>query len=133
VLLIPTYLKEVSGKGIGLFTNKDCKKGEIWWEWNGFYDQYIFKESLTLLPQCNQDEIRKYSVVNDKGDFMLCLDSARFNNHSNKPNSLGIDYRNGVASKCIFLFDVPKDTEITVNYLDFKYDYPMGKLDFEIK
>lgn len=127
MLLIKTYLKEVSGKGIGLFASEKIPKNKIWHK-----DETEFDKVYTrLFVEANglKDFFDIYATYNSVEEtYYLCSDNARFVNHSYKPNTK----YDKVAGNCIALVDIEIDEEITCDYREI-CDYNLLKgFDFNI-
>jgi SET domain-containing protein len=133
MLTIKTTLKEVPGMGIGLFADEDLTKEQIWWEWDPSIDLMIQSEEFKSLSKLAQAFVEKYTVKDKFGNYWLDSDNGKFVNHSNLPNSTGIDYIDGISMKVKTIKPVLKGEELTMNYREFTHDYPDGKLTFEIK
>lgn len=136
MLLIETYLKEVSGKGLGLFTSGFVKKGTIIYK-----DDYVFAKVFTSKEVEKFTEAYKKFIIHygcymkENDSWHVDLDNTRFLNHSNTPNvryDIG-DYHQGGGGTMVNIEDIEKDSELTVNYVEMNDYYKEGNFDFEIK
>ena len=93
MLVVETYLKEVKGSGVGLFSKNFIPKGTVVWKFNFMVDKIINEEDI---PSEAKEFYDIYATKWGKGKIMLCTDNARFINHSKNPNtkSLGNDKDN---------------------------------------
>lgn len=91
-----TEVKPSSIAGMGLFAKNFIPKGTLWWSGNNgdvfliSRDQFQTLECSVESPMIKQlkDSILNYSYYVDIYDaLVLCLDNARFVNHSFEPNS----------------------------------------------
>lgn len=135
MLLIETFLKEVPGKGISLFTSKDIKKGEVIYEDCMLFSHCYANALLPEMPKFQQDFIRKYACyVKPHGMWYLDTDNGRFFNHSNNPNTQYDwgTYLDGGKGTMIAQEDIPADTELTSDYRTHSDQYKDGNFDFDI-
>jgi uncharacterized protein len=92
MLRIPTFLapSTIPGAGIGLFTRAPVGKGTILWQ----FDPGLDRELLEL-P--DDPQLRRWVLVygyvphDDPKRWVLCMDDARFFNHSDTPNCTDTD------------------------------------------
>jgi SET domain-containing protein len=117
VLKIATIVKESSINGVGVFTCQFIPKGTVTWEYDVDYDIAILPNDYRLLSGQLKDYIDKYAYEIKNGNLILCGDNAKFENHSDKPNQI----YDRVYDRDIAAIDIPKDTELTINYYDFDY------------
>ena len=132
MLTIKTILKEVPGKGIGLFTDEYLKAGQVWWVWDNDLDKIIDPEQYAQLGEIQKSFVKKYGVKSDKDAYWLYTDHAKFCNHSDQPNSVGIEPVSGVDTKIKTTNAIKKGKELTIDYRKFIFDFPEGILNFEV-
>ena len=116
MLLIPTYLKETPGKGIGLFTKNTIKKGTVIWKYSPFVDKQFSETTFSYLASTEQEFLRCYASHENDHCWHLSVDNDRFINHSEHPN---VTYENRVGEA---LRDINPDEEITTDYRLFDVD-----------
>lgn len=110
MLLIPTVVHISPGKGLGLFSVGPVQ------EWAVVYiDEPLFCKSYSeqeyeSLPAAGKEFLDTYSNFKD-GQYHVCLDNARFWNHSDKPNCGYVSETEVVA-----LRDINIGEELTINY-----------------
>ena len=117
MLTVKTFLKKSSIHGLGLFAGEDIPKGRIVWKFVKGFDIVVKQGYINKLPRHTQEWVHKYGYLdNKKGGYVICLDDARFFNHSNNPNTL--DSSNlTIANRRI-----KKGEELTCNYFEFDQD-----------
>jgi len=123
MLLVKTKVKESKIHGKGLFADQNIKKGQIIWKFNPLIDRKIPRKKLAKLPIFVQRYIKYYSYLNNKDEFVLCGDGARYINHSDNPNTKDIvtfwDKLLGREGISVAARDIKKGKEITSKYLRF--------------
>lgn len=107
MLLVKTILKEIEGKGIGLVSDQEIKKGEVVYSRNPIIDIWIKKEEI---PKEAEDFFKTYSVDKGGDSVLVNIDNYRFLNHSDKPN-IAWDGKNSTA-----ICDIHVGEEITIDY-----------------
>jgi uncharacterized protein len=132
MLRIKTYLKEVHGKGIGLFADEYLPEGKVWWEWDHELDMIVQNNKYETLELLKKQFVKKYGVRSENGDYWLYSDNAKFINHSENPNSMGTDDQSGVSTRIKTTRPVKLGEELTVDYRKYVYDFPEGVLNFEV-
>ncbi len=119
MLLIQTYLKEVAGKGIGLFTKNDLFEGQVIYEDCDIFSKTFTEEKFNSLSKNHQEFIKFYGCyISKKKVWYLDTDNGRFMNHSENPN-VSYDwgtYLEGGKGTMIALKDINADTELCSNY-----------------
>ncbi len=93
--------------GMGVFANREFKKGEVVIKWNT--DTILTDEDVKNLPE---EEKRYLTAFKDK--YILQQSPAKFVNHSCEPNTKVVDESSDIAIK-----DIKKGKEITSYYLSF--------------
>jgi len=123
MLLIKTYLDKSPIHGVGVFTAEGVKQGTPVWQFNPLIDRILIPEQLEQLPAITRTFIESVAIPYPfgTGNYCLALDHASYMNHSLEPN---------VSSQEINLAlrDIPKGTELTVNY--YKEDHRADESDF---
>jgi uncharacterized protein len=115
MMTIETFLKEVPGKGIGLFTVNAVKKGAVVWKYESNLCKSFLAKDVEKMDPVARAFIDKYGYIVPGAERIveLDLDNARFMNHSDDPNT---EYpgHNGYA-----LRDISAGEEITCDYRKF--------------
>lgn len=109
MLLVKTYLDKSSINGIGLFANQFIPKGTLIWDLDLNFDGIFYWP--------NDSEFLKKYCYRDGDKYVLCVDDARFMNHSDTPNT-----SNGTNHETIANRDIEIGEEITCNYYEIDDD-----------
>lgn len=132
MLVVKTYLKPSVGMGIGLFAAEFIKQGTTWWIREITFDKLITKEEFDNYPEQSQKFIEEYGFLERTGNWHLCIDNARFTNHSANPNSENTWGINGELLSCYAISDIQEGEEILCNY-ETTCLTCVGGVSFEIK
>jgi hypothetical protein len=116
MLIVETYLSESKGKGVGIFTKNLIPKDTVWWIRDLHFDKLITPEEFNLHTALAKQFIKDYGFLEATGNWHLCIDNARFSNHSDKPNTLNNWNEKGELISCIALKDIDADEEILCDY-----------------
>lgn len=115
MLLVKTYLGKSKVQGIGLFADEFIPKGTLIWKFVPGFDFALKKKELNKLPKVAKSWILHYGYYNEvEGGHVICVDNARFMNHSENSNTDDTNIRGTIAKR-----DIKKGEEITCNYFDF--------------
>lgn len=129
-MLVKTKLKEVPGKGIGLFLDESVKKDQILYEDDIQFDRILPRKKVLEMPEVLKSFIEVNAAYNAATDaYYLCCDNARFWNHSETPNT----FYNPENGRVIALKDIEADEELTSNYREFCDSCKKGDFGFVIK
>lgn len=116
MLLIDTKLKTSPIHGLGLFTTQSVSFDQPVWEFTPGLDRIVTSSEFKLLPLRSQQHVRKYGFLVGC-DWVLCVDDARFMNHSHEPTLHGpLQY--DVAKRPLMMGD-----ELTCDYRTFDDDW----------
>jgi SET domain-containing protein len=113
MLKVKTRLQQTKNRGIGLFADQFIPIGTIIWQYDSRIDFYIPITNDFNYSQIEKDFFEKY-CPHQNGNYLVCVDNARFMNHSDSPNTIDIK-----GDKTIARFDIQKGEEIVCNYKDF--------------
>lgn len=119
MLIIETYLGSSKGIGIGLFSKNDLTKGEIWWIRNEYFDKIFLAADIKRFGSISFQFIKTYGFLECTGNWYLCIDNAKFSNHSNDPNTSCIFTKSGELASCCTRRDIKAGEEILCNYQEF--------------
>lgn len=123
MLLVKTYLDKSKIHGIGLFADELIKKGTLIWKFVPGFDFVLNKKQLKTFPKVAKRWILKYGYFDkDEKLYYICVDDARFFNHSENSNTEDKDLGT-VAAR-----NINKGEEITCNYYDFDAEFKL-KID----
>jgi len=118
MLIVNTYLDMSEGKGVGLFAKELIPKGKIWWIRNEQFDKVIMESELASYAQLAANFIMTYGFHEPAGNWYLCIDNARFSNHSYIPNTFNKLNAKGELVFCTATKDIFPGEEILCNYKD---------------
>lgn len=123
MLLIKTKISLSKIHGIGLFADQFIQKGTPLWEFTPGFDLKVDKNKLSDIPKASKKHFLKYAYLNlSTNKYVLCVDDARFWNHSEKPNCLTVD-SDGEEGVDIAARDIQQGEELTINYKEFDGDF----------
>ena len=123
MLKVKTFLapSTISNIGIGLFADERIEKDTVIWEFVYMLDFVVTKEDYAELKPMEREFVSKYAYFDkDHNGYIMCVDNARFFNHSETPNTYeedGVSIRphgRTVASRII-----EQGEELFCNYFDF--------------
>lgn len=124
MLMVPTKVQSSEIHGLGLFALEAIPKGTLVWQFvQGFditvsvHDQITGFNLRDACPQAASDFLEKYAYKTDHGEYEVCVDDARFMNHSTSPNIQATGDRNYAIR------DIAAGEEIVCDYADFIPDF----------
>ena len=121
MLLIETYIAESPGKGMGLFSKNFIPKDTVIWQFVEGFDIKVHQEKYETLNSVQKNFVDTYFWK--EGDYLYSsCDNSNFQNHSNNPNSIGLDEDKMIAARDIF-----PNEEILVSYESFDDDFNLYK------
>lgn len=117
MLLIKTEIKEsiIPGAGMGCFVTEFVSAGTKIWEFKHNLDRLISKKEFDSLPELEKKFVTTYAYLY-KDEFHLCIDNARFFNHSSD-NYNTLDPEDELATYA--KTDLNPGDEILSNYYNF--------------
>ena len=104
--------------GIGLFSSQFIPKGTIVWEYDSAQDREYTIAQYNALNNIDKEFIDTYAFKFN-GKLYICVDNARFFNHSNDPNCCSVDHSALNLGFTIAKRDIQPGEELTDNYLEF--------------
>ena len=104
--LFPVYLS--SSYGLGVFTEVFIPRGALVWSKNNNYIQILTKSEYENFPH------KKYVMQDVNGEYIVSLDIARYENHSDNPNLRFIG-----TDRVYALRDIFPDEELLSNYKEY--------------
>jgi SET domain-containing protein len=120
MLLVKTYIGQSSINGMGLFADQFIPKGTVIWQFTNFLDRTYSKHVVEDMPESElKTFIKKYCYLDEDSwpHYVLCVDDARFMNHSDDPNTSNGENKTTVANR-----DIQVSEEITCNYHEIDDD-----------
>lgn len=120
MLLVQTYLDRSPIHGIGLFAGEFIPKGTVIWSFTPGLDLKLRPGRVERLPEPARAWVLHYGYyLADEKRWVVCVDDARFFNHSADPNT-----RN--TRTTVALRDIEKGEELTSDYHEFDGRDRMG-------
>lgn len=112
---IKTYLDKSKISGTGVFADEPIKEGELIWRFVEKFDLKLTEDEFQQMPEIAKEFVLHFGYYSTKeGGYIVCIDNAKYTNHSETPNVKMIDELNSIAIK-----NIEKGEEITENYFDF--------------
>ena len=129
MLIVETALKEFQNKGIGLVSVHAIPKGTFVYEDNPFFDILVSKEQVDSMEKVPRDFIEEHcSYSRKRNGYWVCVDNARFLNHSATPN---LEWLSDIH-KYITARNISAGEEMTCDYRKFDDLSGDGDLGFEV-
>ncbi|MUP44774.1 SET domain-containing protein-lysine N-methyltransferase [Gramella sp. BOM4] len=97
-------------KGFGVVATKLIPKGSITWVQDEM-DGIFLQEEIENFKELSRQHLEKYSFRNQKGEYILCWDIAKYVNHSFYPSCLSTAYNFELAVR-----DIQPGEELTDDY-----------------
>jgi SET domain-containing protein len=110
MLKVKTYIDKSPINGTGLFAAEPIKKDTVIWDIDPMLDRLYTDRHLEEMDEQTQAFVKKYAYK-DEGLWILCVDDARFMNHSKSPST-----KNGKAKETIASHDIVIGEELTCDY-----------------
>ncbi len=133
MLKVKTYLSEspIESAGIGLFAAEFIPKGTIVWRIDTFIDKlYTEEEYQSVSNPLYKEFLIKYCFMY-KGLYVMCVDNARFFNHSDDPNCESVNLNDDEMGVTVAKVDINIGDELTDDYNKFgsiDSDYEFNKM-----
>jgi uncharacterized protein len=105
--------------GYGLFATQDIPKGTMVYVRDEL-EHAISQEDFLKYSNPIQNQIEKYSYIDEKGDRIVSWDFGKYVNHNCQPNTISTGYGFEIAIR-----DIKKGEEITDEYGIFNLEYEM--------
>ncbi|MCK3683430.1 SET domain-containing protein [Maribellus sp. YY47] len=106
-----TELKFISAEiGYGVFASQLIPAGTITWVKDPL-DRELSKTDIENLAPICRPLVETYTYRNNKGNYVLCWDIARYTNHSFRPNSMATAYGFEIA-----VSDIKPGEQLTNDY-----------------
>lgn len=121
MLMVKAKLLPSGIHGIGLFADEFIPKDTVVWKFSENLDRVFTEEELKGMGELDKKFLETY-CFKYFGKYYLCVDDARFMNHSIKPNcaDIGVDeiIDNDLGST-VAMVDIKVGEEITCDYTFF--------------
>lgn len=120
MLRVPTHLRPSTIHGIGAFAAGGIPAGAEVWRFSPGFDLDLDPSVVEGLPQHLRDWFAHFGYVDyHLGRLIVCLDDARFINHSSTPN-LRSDYSADPYGPDFAARDIEAGEELTADYAEFE-------------
>jgi SET domain-containing protein len=128
MLRVKTYLAQSSipGAGLGLFAAEDIPAGTLIWKFDDGWD--LLKREADWPDDVSKSFLKTYaylSPTSKKRLYVICIDNARFINHSARPTGTGGQSQVTVAAR-----DIRAGEEITEDYRTFDGEANLAEMPF---
>ncbi len=120
MLTIRTSLGLSTIAGTGLFAAEFIPKGTIIWKFDPLLDQVYAEEEYQAMLPSNKSFLKTYCFMY-MGNYYLCVDNARFFNHSEEPNCMSSDFNAFNLGCTIAKRDIEIGEELTDDYSLFGF------------
>ncbi len=120
MLNIKTTLGSSSIAGTGLFAAEFIPKGTVIWQFDPLIDQVYTEEQFQSMSPGNRSFLKTYCFMYI-GKYYLCVDNARFFNHSDEPNCMSSDFNEKNLGVTIAKRDIEIGEELTDDYSLFGF------------
>lgn len=120
--LIKTEVRPSPIDGLGCFAKNRIASGTLIWRFDASFDVSFSKESFNSLPIATIENIKRYCYISKiTGDYILCVDDAKFMNHSSSPNIRCAMPESGSGNdlECVTIREINGGEEITCDYAEF--------------
>ena len=127
MLRVPTHLRPSSIHGIGVFAAERIPAGAEVWGFSSGFDLDLDPSVVEDLPRHLQEWFAHFGYVDFHLDrLIVCLDNARFINHSPAPN-LRSDYSVDRYGPDFAARDIEAGEELTADYAEFEREVESGR------
>ena len=127
MLRVPTHLRPSSIHGIGVFAAERIPAGAEVWRFSPGFDLDLDPSVVEDLPEHLRDWFAHFGYVDFHLDrLIVCLDNARFINHSRAPN-LRSDYSADRYGPDFAVRDIEAGEELTADYAEFERELESGR------
>lgn len=112
MLLVRTRLGQSAIHGLGVFASDPIPQGTRVWRMVPEFDRIL--PAAFALGVCDRTFVERYMTLSPRtGEFELCVDNARFLNHSDEPNLI---YPDGALDQFDAGRDIAAGEELTLDY-----------------
>lgn len=123
MLLVKTKISLSEIHGIGLFADEFIPKGFVVWKYTPELDRVFTEDEMQGMTSLNRQFLETY-CFKYHGKYYLCVDDARFMNHSTKPNCIDIgqdEIKDNDMGYTVTKADIQAGEELTCDYSFFGY------------
>lgn len=123
MFLIKTFVQPSGLHGLGVFVAEPVAAGTPVWKFHPGFDQNYTLNQVNALPEPCRVRMWHYGYVSYlTGQMVLCMDDARFMNHSSTPTLLHVEGPEGGFETAAR--DLAVGEELTYDYLAHDVDGP---------
>lgn len=117
MLTVETSLRPSSLHGIGLFSEERIPKGMIIWKFDPKFDRLFDPREVEETDERKRKFIYHFAYLEKTiRKFVLCVDDARFINHSIHPNIVDVGTPGEELCHSVACRDIEIGEEITIDY-----------------
>ena len=112
---VKTFLDKSKISGMGSMAGEFISKGTVIWKFQENFDVKIDDLQFKQLPKLAKEFVLHFGYYSKKeGGYILCMDNAKYTNHSKNPNMKMVDEIYSIATR-----DIMEGEEITEDYFYF--------------
>jgi SET domain-containing protein len=131
MMLVKTRLLKSPIEGYGLFADEDIKKGTQTWKVVDGLDFLLEPAFVEGLASPMKEFCLRYCYLSPRNrKYVLCGDDARFMNHAEDANTMGIYPEGEIEGVDVATRDIKKGEELTCDYRTFDQDFEL-KMTFD--
>jgi uncharacterized protein len=122
--MVKTILAPSSIEGLGVFAAEYIKAGTVVWKFSSDVDLLLSDAEIASLPQIVSEVCKRYAYRHGRqNNYVLCGDDAKFVNHSDDPNTVGVYPPGDDQGLDIAVRDIEEGEEITCDYRTFDPEF----------
>ena len=125
-MLVKNFVKESELHGLGVYAGEFIPKGTLIWTFNPVIDRVIGDKELESLPIYSKNYVLFYSYKVEEDVYVLCGDNGRYFNHSDTPNTAGVESADGYGAT-VARRDIQEGEELTCDYNETDGDFERKK------
>jgi hypothetical protein len=131
MFVVKTVLGPSDIHGFGVFAGETISKGEIVWRFHPHLDKTLEPSDVDRLKCVEREFIARYAYLHSgTGKYVLSVDDARFVNHSDNPNLVGVYPQGDPEGIDAAARDIRKGEELTSDYRTFDEEFRLKLGDF---
>lgn len=124
MLLVKTVLAKSLIDGFGLFAGQHIHAGTPVWNFDPYVDLALEATQIDKLSPAFREYFEKYAYLDVRlRKYVICGDDARFVNHSDEPNLVGIYTAGREYGLDIAMREIKEGEELTSDYSTFDSDF----------
>jgi SET domain-containing protein len=124
MLFVKTFLAQSLIDGFGLFADQHIPAGTLVWNFDPRVDLALDPTHIDKLSPAFREYFEKYAYLDVRlRKYVICGDDARFVNHSDEPNLVGIYTEGREYGIDIAIREIRQGEELTSDYSTFDSDF----------